>query len=34
MCVMCGEQIVIAAVATAPGWLLLCRRIINRLRIR
>lgn len=28
---MCGEQAVIAIVATAPGWMLLLRRIIRRI---
>ena len=29
---MCAENIAIAAVATAPGWLLLCKRALNWIR--
>ena len=28
---MCAENVVIAAVATAPGWLLLVRRIFRKI---
>lgn len=29
MCMACGEQVAVVAVATAPIWVLWLRRIIN-----